>query len=131
MSCYTKLTNHVVFSTRYRRPTITQEIQERLYEYIGGIIRAKNGHLIEIGGVADHIHILATFPAAIAVADMVRDIKAISATWTNESGARPERFEWQKGCGAFTVVHRTSAMWGITFGIRRSITAPVHFKMNT
>jgi hypothetical protein len=34
-------------------------MQERLYEYIGGTLRAQNGHAIEIGGVEDHVHILA------------------------------------------------------------------------
>jgi putative transposase len=104
MSSYTKLTYHVVFDTKYRRPTIVEAIQERLYEYIGGIIRTKQGHLIEIGGIADHIHILAHFPATIAVSDMVRDIKANSAKWMNDVGAVVDRFEWQKGYGAFTVI---------------------------
>jgi putative transposase len=103
VSSFTKLTYHVVYGTRYRRPTITEAIRERLYEYIGGIIRGKNGHLIEIGGVADHVHILANFSASIAVADTVRDIKANSAKWMNELGPLQERFEWQKGYGAFTV----------------------------
>lgn len=111
MSSFTKLTYHVVYSTKYRRPTITEPIRDRLYEYIGGIIRGKNGHLIEVGGVADHIHILATFPASIAVAEMVRDIKANSAKWVNELGSLQERFEWQKGYGAFTVsASRTGAV---------------------
>ena len=56
MSTFTKLTYHVVFSTKYRHPLIHTALQKRLYEYIGGIIRAQNGHLIEIGGVEDHIH---------------------------------------------------------------------------
>ena len=111
MSSFTKLTYHVVYSTKHRRPTITESVRERLYEYIGGIIRGKNGHLIEIGGVADHIHILANFSASIAVADIVRDIKANSAKWANESGVLLERFEWQKGYGAFTVsASRTGAV---------------------
>ncbi|MGD9855726.1 MAG: IS200/IS605 family transposase [Planctomycetaceae bacterium] len=103
MSSYTKLTYHVVFSTKYRRRTITEPLQKRLYEYIGGIIRAKKGHLIEIGGVTDHIHILSSFSPTIAVSDMVRDLKANAAKWMNELGVSGERFEWQKGYGAFTV----------------------------
>ena len=103
MSSYTKLTYHVVFGTRYRRPTITEAIRDRLYEYIGGIIRAKNGHLIEIGGIADHVHILSNFPPTIAVSDMVRDVKANSAKRANELRVLHDRFEWQKGYGAFTV----------------------------
>jgi len=69
MGSYTQLTYHVVFGTKYRRATIRAEFQERLYEYIGGIIRAKQGHLIEIGGVADHLHLLVGFAPTITMAD--------------------------------------------------------------
>ena len=100
---FTSLNYHVVFSTKYRKPVIDEDIRERFYEYIGGIIRAKEGTLIEIGGVADHIHILAGCSPKMAVADWVRDIKANSARWMNELPDRKSRFEWQKGYGAFTV----------------------------
>ena len=103
MGSFTQLTYHVVFATKYRRPLITDAIQERLYEYIGGTIRAKKGHLIEIGCVKDHVHILARLSPALAVADVVRDIKANSSKWMNEQPATPQTFEWQKGYGAFTV----------------------------
>jgi len=43
MSTFTKLTYHIVFSTKYRHPLIHNPFQTRLYEYIGGIIRAQNG----------------------------------------------------------------------------------------
>ena len=98
---FTSLNYHVIFSTKYRKPVIDESIRERLYEYIGGIIRAKEGTLIEIGGVADHIHILAGCSPQMAVADWVRDIKANSARWMNELPDRSSRFEWQKGYGAF------------------------------
>jgi putative transposase len=103
MGSFTQLTYHVVFATKYRRPTITAAIQERLYEYIGGTLRAKKGQLIEIGGVKDHVHLLARLSPAIAVADVVRDIKANSSKWMNEQPAAAHTFEWQKGYGAFTV----------------------------
>jgi len=103
VSSYTKLTYHIIFGTRFRRKTISKEIQERLYEYIGGIVRSKGGHLIEIGGIADHVHLLANFPPTIAVSEMIRDLKANSAKWVNESGMLLDRFEWQKGYSAFTV----------------------------
>ena len=57
MSTFTKLTYHVVFSTKYRHPLIQTALQKRLYEYIGGIIRAQNGHLIEIGGVEEFLEL--------------------------------------------------------------------------
>ena len=105
MGTYTKLSYHVVFSTKYRRRTITETIQERLYEYIGGIVRKQNGSLVEIGGIEDHIHMLVNLSPANSVSDAVRDIKANSSKWFKEQPGATSLFEWQKGYGTFTVSH--------------------------
>jgi len=102
MGSLTRLTYHIVFATKYRKPSITDDVQERLYEYIGGTLRSKKGHLIEIGGAEDHLHILAGLSPTLSVSDVIRDLKANSSKWmTEELGI--EGFEWQKGFGAFTV----------------------------
>jgi putative transposase len=98
---YTKLIYHIVFSTKERVPLITAEIRDRLYPYLGGVIRGEKGSLMEIGGVADHVHILARFGAAVAVSEMVKRIKGNSSHWlSQELGVW---FAWQLGYGAFTV----------------------------
>jgi REP element-mobilizing transposase RayT len=103
MGSFTPPTYHVVVSTKYRHPSIVTEIRGRFYQYVGGMIRAQKGHLIEIVGVADHVHILAQFSASLAVANPVRDIKANSSLWMNDLPEVKSRLEWQKGYGAFTV----------------------------
>lgn len=103
MGTFTKLTYHVVFGTKYRRPMIHADIQERVYEYVGGIIRKKKGHLIEVGGIADQIHLLIHIPPAIAVSDFIKEIKGGSSAWINDERILQSHFEWQKGYGAFSV----------------------------
>ena len=103
MGSFTQLSYHVVFATKYRRPLITDDIQERLYEYMGGTIRALKGQLIEISGVNDHVHLLARLTPTLAVSDVIRDIKANSSKWLSELAASHREFEWQKGYSAFTV----------------------------
>jgi hypothetical protein len=46
-------------STKNRVPLITGEYESRLHEYIGGIVRSQGGVAIAIGGIADHVHLLA------------------------------------------------------------------------
>ena len=103
MGSFTQLTYHVVFATKYRKPSIINNLQERLYQYIGGTLRARKGLLIEIGGVADHVHILTQLSPTLAVADVVRDVKTNSSKWMNDLPEVRSQFEWQKGYGAFTV----------------------------
>ena len=105
MGSYTKLTYHIVFATKYRHAWISRDIQLRLYDYMGGIIRGLKGHAIQIGGVDDHVHLLAQLSPTIALADAIRDIKANSSKWISEISPTHREFEWQRGYGAFTVGH--------------------------
>ena len=101
-STFTSLSYHVVFSTKYRQALIDDDTKQELYGYIGGIIANKDGQLLEIGGMPDHIHILTSCPPSLALADFIRDIKANSSKWMHEE-QRLLRFAWQTGYGAFTV----------------------------
>jgi REP element-mobilizing transposase RayT len=101
-SAYTSLTYHIVFSTKYHKPRLTDAIRAETYSYIGGIIANKRGQAIEIGGVADHIHIVTSCSPAVALADFIRDIKANSSKWLREEKDQRD-FGWQVGYGAFTV----------------------------
>ena len=83
MSTYTSLTYHVIFSTKHRKPRIDAALRHDLFAYIGGIIRGEKGHLIEIGGTPDHVHILAGFHPTIDVSEMLQHIKGNSSKWVN------------------------------------------------
>ena len=103
MGTFHRLTCHVVFGTRFREPLIQPALRERLYEYMGGTIRGLKGHLLEIGGVEDHVHLLLAFTPNMVISDLVRDLKANSAKWLNEQQLLRGRFAWQKGYAVFTV----------------------------
>ena len=98
---YTNLLYHIVFSTKDRAPLITENLKEELYKYTSGIIRDEGGVNLEIGGIEDHIHLLAKFKASVSVSDMLRLIKANSSKWANER--TQGEFAWQEGYAAFTV----------------------------
>ena len=78
---YTNLLYHVVYGTKLRQPLIDEEFQPRLYEYIGGTIRGLKGVSLQIGGVEDHVHILAKLPPTIAVSDFLEKLKSNSSKW--------------------------------------------------
>lgn len=93
---------HCVFSTKERRKTISPEIQERLWAYLGGIARKRAMKALAVGGTEDHVHILLSLPASMAIAQAMREIKSESSRWMREEGGSP-RFSWQEGYGAFSV----------------------------
>jgi REP element-mobilizing transposase RayT len=56
---------------------------------------------IEIGGVEDHVHVLASFARMISIAGWVKELKRVSNPWIKEHGI--EAFQWQAGYAAFSV----------------------------
>ena len=101
-STHLSLHYHVVFSTKDRRPFIAEEWRGRLHEYLGGLIRHADGIPEAIGGIADHVHLLAGLRATHSLATFVQDIKQNSSKWIHEA-ISVKNFAWQQGYGAFTV----------------------------
>lgn len=100
---YSQLLLHIVFSTKRRESWITAEVAERLYPYIGGIIRAENGVLYAIGGVEDHVHLLIRWRPDGAVSDLLRAVTARSSKWMHETFPNLSKFAWQEGYSVFSV----------------------------
>lgn len=100
---HTKLLYHLVFSTKLRVPSITPTIADELHRYMAGIVRGEGGLAIAIGGVPDHVHLLAQLKPTSALADFMRLLKANSSKWMNERHKRARKFGWQDGYAAFTV----------------------------
>ena len=92
---------HVIFSTRDRQKLMADEMQPRLWAFIGGIARKNGFTAVMIGGTEDHVHAFLELPAAINLAKAVQLIKGGSSKWCNEN--LPKRFEWQQGYAAFSV----------------------------
>jgi hypothetical protein len=73
-----------------------------LHAYLGGIIRTASGSSESIGGVSDHVHLLIGLRATHRLADVLRELKAVSSGWVHDEIGMRE-FAWQEGYGAFTV----------------------------
>jgi putative transposase len=96
-------TVHFVFSTKDRRPLISNELQAVLWPYLGGIARQNRMKPIIIGGVENHVHMLLAMPTDISPAEAMRVIKGGSSKWCREKHSKI--FGWQQGFGAFSVSH--------------------------
>ncbi len=94
--------HHCVFATKNRLPSIAENLQPRLWAYMGGIARANKMKALTVGGIADHCHILLSLPSTMAIAKAIQLVKTGSSKWVHEqTGSR--RFDWQEGYGAFTI----------------------------
>ena len=100
---YTKLNIHIVFHVKSTGVCIRKENLPQVFSYIGGIINNIGGYPITVGGIENHIHILATMPKTMSVSEFVQKIKANSSKWIKTIDNYYESFAWQEGYGAFCV----------------------------
>ena len=66
-------------------------------------MKNKKARLISAGGMFDHIHLCASMPSTITIADFVNGVKSNSSRWIHEYSSRLRQFAWQEGYGAFSV----------------------------
>ncbi len=102
-SSWTQNIYHAVFSTKHRVEIITPEVEERLYPFVGGILKDLRCIPIAINGMADHLHFLAIYPSDLSHADMLRHVKKRSSEWLHGTFPKLREFSWQEGYGGFTV----------------------------
>src|SRR5438876_7109711 len=102
---YSQIYIQTVFAVSERQSLIQPDFKEELYKYITGIIRNQGQKLISINGMSDHVHILIGLRPAMALADLVREMKADSSTFVNKNKLVHGRFSWQEGYGAFSYGH--------------------------
>mgnify|MGYP005854358349 CR=1 FL=1 len=94
---------HLVWATWDRLPLITPDIERRLYRCIESQAQEQGCKVLALNGIADHVHLVVTFPTTITIADLVKQVKGVSSHFVNEVLAPPTQFKWQGSYGAFTI----------------------------
>jgi putative transposase len=92
----------IVFAVKGRQSLIHESWEERLYQYITGIVQNKGQKMLAINGVPNHIHILVGMKPSCCLSDLVREIKKSSNDFINENNFSKTKFSWQEGYGAFS-----------------------------
>jgi len=85
---------HIIFSTKHRQNLIDDDIEGRLYEYVGGICKNMESNPVQVGGYKNHIHILCTLSRKVSQMRLIQEIKQVP-------------FYWQDGYGIFSVSIRS------------------------
>ena len=70
---------HLVWATWDRQPFIREDLWAPLYLAIAAASEELRCQVIEIGGVADHVHLLVRLPATLSVADLAHKVKESSS----------------------------------------------------
>ena len=98
-----RLAVHLIFSTKHRRPLITNEIRGELHAYLIGILRRLESPSIRTNTADDHAHILFLLSKKLALDYVIEEVKRSSSRWMKTKGLPFADFYWQIGYAAFSV----------------------------
>ena len=94
---------HLVFSTKHRQPFLRDKsLREDLHAFLGGTSKTLECPPLIVGGVEDHVHLLARFGRTITQAEWVKELKRVSNLWLKKEAGIAD-FEWQAGYSDFSV----------------------------
>ena len=100
---YVQILVHSVVRTYKSEDTLpTDDRVKFLYQDIWGIIKNKGGYLYRINSMSDHVHILFTMPATIALSDFMKAIKASSSKIIKTQEGFEKFKAWGEGYAAIS-----------------------------
>ena len=99
---YTEIYFHLVWATKKREEMITPEVAEVLYPCLKATCRDLKVTLHALNGMMDHVHLVCTLPATVAVAELMQRLKGGSAHLINHLPGGRHSLAWQPGYGALT-----------------------------
>ena len=100
---YIKLYVHCIFHVKTTSIAIQKQDLGRLFAYIATTVNRIGGVCIEVGGMTDHIHLLAALPKTMSLSDFIRTLKAESSRWLKGIAPMYKDFSWQSGYGGFSI----------------------------
>jgi len=100
---YVELLIHAVVRTYKSEHTLpTDDRRKFLYQIMWGIINNKEGHLYRINSMSDHVHLLYTMPATIALSEYMKAIKASSSKIIKSADGFEQFKAWSEGYAALS-----------------------------
>jgi len=70
---------HLVWCPKFRRPVLAGAVGVRLAELIPGYVRALGGETLDLVVMPEHVHLLASFPPTLAIAQVMHKLKGASS----------------------------------------------------
>jgi REP element-mobilizing transposase RayT len=98
----------IVFAVQGRQNLLQKEWRDEVFKYMAGIIKNKGQKPIIVNGVEDHAHVFVGLKPAMALSDLVRDIKNNSSNFIMIMLGSKESLVGKKATArSLTVIHRS------------------------
>ncbi len=90
---------HIVWTTRDRRPLLDKRLAEFLPALLRNMARQEKAHILELGMVSTHIHLLVRLHPTTRLPRLLQRLKGGSARLANQQLCltRPNTLQWEAG----------------------------------
>jgi len=92
---YVNIWIHAVWSTKYRKNYLSQDIRKDVFSHIKLNALEKGINLDFINGYSDHTHALISLGKIQTIADIMQSIKGESSAWVNKNKLTTSHLIWQ------------------------------------
>ncbi len=99
---YHRLFYHIVWTTKFREPLITEEIEKFLFRFLENKAKRFGCFIHKCNGTKDHIHLAISIPPAARISDIIGKLKGSSSYFLNKELKITNDFQWQRGYGVFS-----------------------------
>jgi putative transposase len=93
---YWQLFYHAIWSTRYREPLISPEVEPVVHGLLRGKAVGLGAEVFALNGMEDHVHLVVAIPPKLAVASFIGKVKTATSTRFNKAGHLDRPFFWQE-----------------------------------
>lgn len=88
---YIKVWLHFVWSTKDRKPHLTDDIRQKVFQHIRENAREKGIFIDFINGYVEHAHCLISLGSDQTIEKIMQLIKGESSFWINKNGLRQRK----------------------------------------
>ncbi len=92
---FVKIWVHAVWSTKRRKPLLTNDIRNDIFKHIHQNGLSKNILIDVVNGYIDHVHCLFRLKSDQTIEKVIQLLKGESSYWINKQKLINTRFEWQ------------------------------------
>ena len=95
---YSEINLHMTWHTKNNNPVLADHIEQRVHHYLEHEVRkTKNAIFHAVGGVEDHVHLVATIPPTLLISEWIGKLKGGSSFYINHEIANRKLLDWQTG----------------------------------
>ena len=101
----TEIIIHFVWATKKREPTLTAQWETIIYRCVQRECRRLGCTVLALGGLEDHVHLLAVVPSHAAASKLMQQVEGVSARFASGELPLTAFLHWQEGYNARSVSH--------------------------